>query len=515
MRFRRRSELPVTAPDTLRLVALSVLVAIGIGCEESTSGSCEPPASNGATSDTPSPTVELPPDGTGGPFLQGTTFDPASVGYVQSELFFSGEALAVASTEPLTDDGRWATGYSSTAAAYRSRMVVMRPIDPADFSGTVFVEWLNVSGGLDAAPDWGTGHVEMLRRGHAWVGVSAQLVGVEGGGGIIPGLDLGLKIVNAARYGTLTHPGDSFSYDMFGQAGMAVRAPTGIDPLGGLVPERVIATGESQSAMRLVTYVNGVDRLANVFDAFLIHSRLGGSAPLSQDPQTAIDAPSGTQIRDDARVPVLVVQTETDLIALGSIAARRDDGPGYRLWEIPGTGHADLYTLLLGAADTGGDVNTARVIENAEPIPGIFTCDEPVNANPAHHFVYKAAVRAMNEWIECGTAPPAADRVSTSGDVPAIDVDAAGNALGGIRTPWMDAATALHTGDGQGGLCFLFGTSHLFDDEELVALHGDVASYQEAALASLDRALEDGFILDEDAPIIEQAILEASFGVAP
>ena len=29
-----------------------------------------------------------------------------------------------------------------------------RPADAARFNGTVVVEWLNVSGGLDGAPDW-------------------------------------------------------------------------------------------------------------------------------------------------------------------------------------------------------------------------------------------------------------------------------------------------------------------------------------------------------------------------
>ena len=42
------------------------------------------------------------------------------------------------------------------------------------FNGTVVVEWLNVSGGVDAAPDWTFAHTELIREGYAWVGVSAQ-----------------------------------------------------------------------------------------------------------------------------------------------------------------------------------------------------------------------------------------------------------------------------------------------------------------------------------------------------
>ena len=58
-------------------------------------------------------------------------------------------------------------------------MVVYRPSDPKKFNGTVVVEWLNVSGGLDADPDWTQTHNELIRDGFAWVGVSAQAQGVN------------------------------------------------------------------------------------------------------------------------------------------------------------------------------------------------------------------------------------------------------------------------------------------------------------------------------------------------
>ena len=61
----------------------------------------------------------------------------------------------------------------------------------------------------------------MRRGGAVWVGVSAQIVGIEGSqSGGLP-LPLYLKAVNPERYGSLMHPGDSFSYGMFspGRAG--------------------------------------------------------------------------------------------------------------------------------------------------------------------------------------------------------------------------------------------------------------------------------------------------------
>lgn len=92
----------------------------------------------------------------------------------------------------------------------------MRPVKPARFSGTVVVEWLNVTGGADAAPDWTLGHNELIREGDVWVGVSAQKVGVDA-------LKTAPPRGDPVRYATLSHPGDSYSYDIFSQAGQAIR----------------------------------------------------------------------------------------------------------------------------------------------------------------------------------------------------------------------------------------------------------------------------------------------------
>ena len=107
-----------------------------------------------------------------------TSFDPKVVGYEQSEVFLSGTASAYQMTAPVDNDGKYSAVATSTAP-YTTRAVVMRPINPRRFNGTVVVEWLNVSGGADAGPDWMLGHNELVREGFVWVGVSAQKVGVD------------------------------------------------------------------------------------------------------------------------------------------------------------------------------------------------------------------------------------------------------------------------------------------------------------------------------------------------
>ena len=69
--------------------------------------------------------------------------------------------------------------------------------------------------------------------------------------------------------------------------------------LGGLEPQRLIAAGESQSASRLVTYIDAVQPIDHVYDGFLVHSRFGSGAPLTQAPLPAVPFPAPAPIRDD------------------------------------------------------------------------------------------------------------------------------------------------------------------------------------------------------------------------
>jgi hypothetical protein len=376
-------------------------------------------ASAGASAASPSVT---PATGGGGmPVLPGfTSFDPAVVGYEQSEVFLSGTASAYEMTAPVNNDGKYSAVATSTAP-YTSRAVVMRPVNGRRFNGTVIVEWLNVSGGSDAGPDWMLGHNELVREGFAWVGVSAQSVGVNALKSADP------PNGDAARYANLSHPGDSYSYDMFSQAGQAIR-DNAATILGGLKPKHMIAIGESQSAGRLVTYIDAVHPLVHVYDGFLVHSRMGG-AP----------------IRDDVGVPVLVFQTETD-VSFSNGTARQPDTSMYRLWEVAGTAHYDFYGLSIQSKDTGDGQSAVAMLASMQnptnqPSPN-FTCGAPINTGPAH-YVLDAAFYRLNRWVAKGIVPPVAPRLQTTGVSPfAFATDANGNVLGGVRTPAVDAPVA-------------------------------------------------------------------------
>jgi len=366
-------------------------------------------------------------------FYSGLAFDASEVGYRETEFFIAGTATSYVATDELKEDGVWSV-QEADAAEYRTRIVVRRPIDPEKFNGTVVVEWFNVSGGLDAAPDFLALHTEFEREGYVWVGVSAQSVGVEGGGGAF---DISLKIVDSVRYGTLNHPGDSFSYDIFSQAAQAVLRPQGIDPLEGLSVERILAVGQSQSAFRLVTYFNAVNPMIDLFDGFIIHSRSGGGASISQEPQASVPVPTVVLIRTDTDEPVITLQSETDVFQLNSVTSRQSDSTNTRIWEVAGTAHSDIYTTLKSPEDIGTEPLIADIISEAEVRPPFITCSIPANDGPMH-FVAKAALHALDRWVRDGEPAPSAPFLSIDEVENTFIYDELGNVEGGVRSTHVE-----------------------------------------------------------------------------
>jgi hypothetical protein len=320
---------------------------------------------------------------------------------------------------------------------YATRMLVRRPSDPAAFNGTVVVEWLNVTSGYDIDPVWGTVAQYFLRSGYAWVGVSAQAAGVEA-----------LKKWDPQRYGDLNIVDDGQSYEIFTQAALALRQP-GSRILGGLPMQQIIGTGVSQSAMRLVPYINAFHPAAHVYDGYFVHSRGRGMPPIQ-------GVGRGTPL---------------DLAISGGVRAR----------------------------DTGFAAAPGNPACQANQFPSWPVAD--------------AAWEHLRTWVSEGTAPPSAPLIQLThtptvaaippGDTNALIArDEMGNALGGIRTPGIDAPVGAYYGTNTCNpafLGFLSGWYVPFDAATLAKLYPTHDAYVARVTASANKAVADGFMLQEDA----------------
>jgi hypothetical protein len=251
----------------------------------------------------------------------------------------------------------------------------------------------------------------------------------------------------------------------------ALRDPAGVDPLGPLDPDVVLAVGTSQSGSRLAAYHNSIWPLTKpVVDGFFVGE-------------------STAQLRGDLDVPVLRLLSEVDTTP----GFAPPDTATYRHWEVAGTSHAD-----------------AAFIETIRPI---LVRDQAVQVEPTcvrnplsripKRYAYHAAWDHLVDWVRLGTPPPVAPRIDVAGG--AIQRDARGNALGGIRLSEHAVPTAVNGAGNAGGnqlsalFCRLFGVHEPFTADTLASLYPSTGRYVSQVARTNAANVRAGFLLPADA----------------
>jgi hypothetical protein len=92
--------------------------------------------------------------------------------------------------------------------------------------------------------------------------------------------------------------------------------------------------------------------------------------------------------------------------------------------------------------------------------------------------------------------------------------DANGNALGGVRTPAVDAPVAALSGRATGGtsFCFLFGSTVAFTPEQMAVLYPTHAKFVSAWTQATRSARQAGFLVDADARALTSAATRSDIG---
>jgi hypothetical protein len=408
--------------------------------------------------------------------------------YLEEEYFFEGTAKRFKPVGTHGNDGKWSVE-AAGEAPFKTRILVKRPKDPARFNGTVIVEWANVTIGHELI----VADFPGIYDGFAHVSVSAQFVGLHG----FETNPLGLLAWDAKRYGSLSHPGDSYSYDIFTQAGRAVgphRDISAVDPMGGLKVRNLIATGASQSGARILAYINAIAPKERVFDALMpliIGGMASGLDDTILDPSKIFAQPPGelaklmrplTKVRDDLQVPVMLINSESETV--GYFPCRQPDTDSFRFWEVAGSSHAPQ-----GMSDLM-DEKTKR--------DGVFL-DQFAGTSPSivmWSLAADAAFVHVKRWIEVGAPPPAQPPIAVSGNPPAIDRDGHGIAIGGLRLPDVEVPISSNSGYNAGaGLEALVGSTRPFQPERLKALYPTHKDYVAKVTAAARSARLAGVIL--------------------
>ncbi len=217
-----------------------------------------------------------------------------------------------------------------------------------------------------------------------------------------------------------------------------------------------------------------------------------------QAPLPTVSFPAPAPIRDDLDVPVMVVETEGDVIG-SSLAARQADTPMFRLWELAGASHADAYTLQ-GLSDNGNGAAAAQMFEYMRNPTNPFGCTYPINAGP-QHWILQAAFHGLDTWVRTGVAPPVGTPLEVISSSPVVLArDAYGNALGGVRSPHVDVPVAtLDSVNGGVFFCGLFGRTIPLTSEQLLALYPTHSDFVTKWLGAIYVGVANGFLLPADA----------------
>ncbi len=438
----------------------------------------------------------------------GPTMDLARWGYTQDEFFLEGTARRYGQVpgSELGGDGHWQLEPRGSAP-FATRIVVVRPEDPAAFNGTVIALWNNVTAGYE---NFGGGEsLEVFEGGFAYAAVSAQRVGVHGVGEH----PQGLRAWDPDRYGSLSIPGDDYSYDIFTQAAAAVAPdrPRGrVDPMGGLEVQRLVAQGASQSAARLATYVNGVQPLTGRFDAFFLVMYFGGGTPLEVgDDVMTLQAdvaeqqrpriPEGVHLlRDDLGIPVMVMNTECEATACYGV--RQPDTDTFRYWEIAGASHVSLPAMTSSAPRMVRDFGFAPPLDDSS-----LQAINHVSVAP----VADAALHHLQIWVRDGTPPPVQRAIKFGGSPPQIERDADRIAKDGVRLPQVDVPVAHNSAIQRTPDVFarLVGTYEAFPAEEVRRRYGTRESYLALYEKAARAAVATGVVLPRD---VEAMLVEAA-----
>jgi hypothetical protein len=448
-----------TVSARVRLLALAVSVLLVGGLL----GATRAHAATGSS--VPTPTVTGPIGNTGlrGHAMFDSWFELSGIGYEEAEYFVSGTAK-----DPAT----------GTTAPYTTRIMVTRPSDKKRFNGTVLLDWVNVTAQFENAVDSLEAHRMLSREGYAVVWASVQSAG-------ICCTPLTPKVWDPVRYAALNHPGDAYANDIFSQLAKSLRTRVGVDPMNKLQVRRVLASGQSQSADKLDTYVRTVQASAGVIDGFLIHG--GGSKTWTTPPS----------------VPVLHLLSDSEADPAGPTTNQN-----YRLWEIAGTAHSDFwlgYNSVFGqgprvladapkkpaSADDELGVVAGNYGEMVHPLDAACIL---AGATMPMRYAVSNAIHRLDAWVRTGTAPANGPRFQfdASGQ---LAKDEHQNTLGGIRLPPIDVPVATYIST----VCGLGGITVPFSDVQLHQLYPTHAAYYAQMKAATAASVNGGWLLPPDA----------------
>ncbi len=492
-------------------------------------------SSNVSVQTLPTVSAPIPVTTASRPFL-GAADAMAKAGYVEEEYFLSGSA----NTYDWTGT-RHGVKVIAGPGKYVTRILVRRPRDAKRFGGNVEVTVLNASLNVDTGGP--TDFAQMAKQGDVWIGITTKASTARALKKfdpiryapldwsnpapadqrcalptMIPPYMIGSKalmeaMAKAGFLGSWPEYEDGLVWDMLGQLGLLLKSEQRARILPGFSKPHVFMTGISQSSIYIRTWVAGFhDRFRTadgkpVYDGYL--AIVGPAMIRINQCAKDIELEDAFQRLTPPDVPFISLSSEGEMWQ--ARYTRQPDAftrrGGIVSYELAGTSHsrADYPGAAPDMLSRPSAEDMARAGVNWPTAPSAPGRDGSVSNDLPWAPVLRGAWRNLILWSRKGIRPPQSAGIALDERLE-IRRDANGNAIGGVRGPYIDVPTASHTGYlTAGGMGGISGKRKPFTPEQLKALYPDQASYMAKFYAAVDRLFEGRWISREDADAMKAA----------
>jgi hypothetical protein len=130
---------------------------------------------------------------------------------------------------------------------------------------------------------------------------------------------------------------------------------------------------------------------------------------------------------------------------------------------------------------------------------------------PTARYPINAAFANLTRWVRDGMAPPRAERIQVRNPgtpQASLITDEYGNALGGVRTPYLNVPVATYrTTTGGGGTCGNLAHNVPFDWMRLEKVYGSYQSYAGKVSQSVDQLVRDRWLTESDGRKIKSEVV--------
>ncbi len=317
-------------------------------------------------------------------------------------------------------------------------------------------------------------------------------------------------MAQAGMGGSTPESEDGLIWDMLGQLGLLLKSEQREAIMPGTGTPRVFMTGISQSSIYLRQWVAGFH------DAY----RTADGAPV-YDGYLAIVGPALPRINqcaEDVALDDPRQQLETPDVPFISLSAEGE------MWQARFTGQPDAFSErgglvsyeVAGASHSRAEVPglvpdqfyappRADMIRAGVQVPPAGATADPARNDLPWAPLLRGAWHNLQLWSREGVRPPQAAPIAVGADHEIVR-DGQGNAIGGVRMPYIEAPLFTHTGYlAAGGMGGITGSKQPLAPEVLRELYPDNAAYLAHFDVATDRLLAARFISEEDAAAMKAA----------